>query len=192
MAARKRNKWKILFLLLLGLNVIVFISLYMLITTSDTRTQTQNDNGTVEDQNEFTPYMKVQLTEEQLNNILKDHLKDQPYSVKAASGKIQLNATYHVLGQKVEASMDFRPEVTDDGNIILHQNNFSVGNLPLPASEALALVASQAELPTYITVNPSREQVLVELHHIDFGKEYRVKAETFDLQQDHITLWVGK
>lgn len=190
MRTNKKNVWKILFFSLAILNLLIVGSLFFLLTGQKADPEESKDVPPVE--SDVTEYATMQLTREQLNQTLADEFEDKPIDIEVTSTDVRFSTSYNVIGNTLQASMTFQPELRSDGNIILHQKSVSVGSLSLPGSKALEIVAGQPEIPEYINVDAADEKVVIDLHSIEIGEGYKLKVETFNLQQNDISFTLGK
>ncbi|WP_158737579.1 YpmS family protein [Alteribacillus sp. YIM 98480] len=189
MSRNKKNSWKWLFFLLLTLNVLFVFSVFLLVTTNPKPESEPHDDFSSD---EYTEYFSVHLTQSQLNHLLQEQLEEEKVSAEIIDKKARISSSVSILGRTINASMDFEPAVLENGNIVLHQQSFNIGGLSLPGSEVLSILSSQADVPDYVEVQPGNNQIVVKLNEIEIADQYYLRAETFDLEQDAITIKVGK
>ena len=91
-----------------------------------------------------------------------------------------------VAGLKLRLTVDFEPEVRDNGDLVLHQRQFQVGSLPLPRHMVLEYVRQAYDVPDWIRIMPQDRQIYVAASqfHTQSGMSFRVRE--FDLPGDRI------
>ena len=85
--------------------------------------------------------------------------------------------------------MDFNP-VVRDGNIILQQQAVHVGKINIPPEQVLKLMNDAVDFPYWITVQPNKEEIYVDLSRVNIASGSRVRAKEIDLANDKIVLQV--
>ncbi|GEK34178.1 YpmS family protein [Kurthia sibirica] len=104
---------------------------------------------------------------------------------------VKIKSNVEALGVNVPITLDFEPEVDDQGNIILHQTNVTVGLLDLPAQAALKLLRDSNKLPDWITVQPSDKTAYMDLSAVELpigSENAHLQAKEFDLTNNKIVL----
>ncbi|MDQ0299872.1 uncharacterized protein YpmS [Salibacterium salarium] len=191
MADGKTNIWKVMFFAVIAVIFLSVLILFFLL--SDSNENSDKENITTEDNENFNEYFSVQLTRQQLNRLLNEQIDEENVKVDFGENISQVTTSFEFMGRSIEAVMELEPEALDDGNIVLHQRNVSLGNFSLPGSEVLALMDAQADLPEYVNVQPDNNRILINLDELDIGDNgYYIQAETFKLADDDIVFNVGK
>lgn len=135
----------------------------------------------------------VQTTTKELESISKKYLKDaakgSPLPLDFTIGDdIQLRSTLTVFYTEIPISMNFDPIVDDKGNIILKQTGMNVGLLNIPPETTMKIMRDSVEFPSWITVNPNKAEIYIDLSRINIASGSRVRAKELDLPKDKILL----
>ncbi|UZN01043.1 YpmS family protein [Lysinibacillus sp. MHQ-1] len=101
---------------------------------------------------------------------------------------IQLRSTLTVFYTEIPISMNFDPIVDDKGNIILKQTGMNVGLLNIPPETTMKIMRDSVEFPSWITVNPNKAEIYIDLSRINIASGSRVRAKELDLPNDKILL----
>ncbi|RSL34370.1 DUF2140 family protein [Salibacterium salarium] len=191
MTDKKINIWKVMFFAVIAVIFLSVLILFFLL--SDSNENSDKENITSEDNENFNEYFSVQLTRQQLNKLLNEQIDEDNVKVDFRKNISQVTTSFEFMGRSIEAVMELEPEALDDGNIVFHQRNVSLGNFSLPGSEVLALMDAQADLPEYVNVQSDNNRILIKLDELDIGDNgYYIQAETFQLAEDDIVFNVGK
>lgn len=134
---------------------------------------------------------------EQLNQTLATYLEDYQskefsYQVLVGNQTILFEGAYKFLGYQVPLYLYLTPYPLEDGTLRLSVDAFSVGTLPLPAKEVLQYIKSSYDLPDFVTVQPKKETIHIDLRAIDNKEKIYVKADTIDLLNDRIVFSILK
>ncbi|MFZ4451856.1 YpmS family protein [Salibacterium aidingense] len=184
------NIWKWLFFILLGTVLLGVTLMFFLVSTSGG--SGEGGSPSYPDNGEFHEYFTVQLTGNQLNQLLQEEMKSEQVTVQFEGETARMTAGIDFLGRTIEAEMEFETEIGENGSLVLSQHNVSLGRFSLPGAKALALLESQAELPDVVEVHPNDQQVWIKLDQMSIGNDYSIRAETFAPSRDEIVLQVGK
>lgn len=185
------NKWKVLFLALLTIVVLGIVSIFVLVFTGNT--DMKKPTPTAHKGNEFSISTKPQDFENLANKFIFDATEGSKVQVEMAiDDDVKITSNVDALGVNIPITLDFDPEIDEHGNLLLHQTNVSVGKLNIPAQTALKLVRDSADLPDFLTIQPSEKTAYIDLTAIDIPlgdlAEGHIKAKTFDLKNDNIEL----
>ncbi|WLD94073.1 YpmS family protein [Alkalihalobacillus sp. AL-G] len=183
-----KNKWKSAFFILLVIMVIVPIIVVSLIFFDDGYNNGSTNFGPIEGEPIFT----IESSKEQLNYLIKEQL------VKLKSGstkfnydvrlrdKVTVNGYFTFFSDQIEFSMDFEPEVLENGNLLLKEESIRLGALSLPGDKILEFIKGSTDLPEWVEIDDNKETILVKLTEIELRDHLFLKAESFDLENDEI------
>lgn len=186
------KKWKLAFFGLLVLNIAVVIGFLFYVTTP------ANDfsaYGAVKrDQIEGNSLM-VRTTKADFEGIANTYIQremaNQPIPLNLSiDEEVNLSTELNVFSQTLPILMKFQPFVQKDGNLLLKQQSVEIGMLDIPPESALKLLRDSVKLPTFMEVNPAREEILLKLTEIPLDNGISVQASSFDLEEDDIRLEV--
>ncbi|MEY2355891.1 YpmS family protein [Lysinibacillus capsici] len=185
------NKWKVAFFALAGTMLFAILLVVFLATRPvDGVHVAKSSAGESESKGNV---LVVQTTTKELESISKKYLKDaakgSPLPLDFTIGDdIQLRSTLTVFYTEIPISMNFDPIVDDKGNIILKQTGMNVGLLNIPPETTMKIMRDSVEFPSWITVNPNKAEIYIDLSRINIASGSRVRAKELDLPKDKILL----
>ncbi len=148
----------------------------------------QHSKGT--DEATFT----IQTNKQRLNQLIASRIKEEPaempYMVELLEDHVQFRSAISVLGQRVPITINFLPEVLENGDLLLRVETFTLGLLNLPVEQVLQLITSWIDLADWIITYPADRVVEVKVTSIklDENESIYFKFTTFDLEEDLIEL----
>lgn len=180
---KQKNKWFwlfwILILIIVGLCV-GGLTLAMQSNTISTTTKSVNQNDNTFD---------VVLNKQQINALTKNYTKE----IEQKSGRefgfvvndyANLYGKINVLGQALNVGMSLTPKVTSDGNILLKPYKITVGELQLPTSIVLGLFSKTYDVPSWMIINPRKNQILIDLSKIKTSTGIMFKAKSINMMDN--------
>lgn len=187
------NKWKVAFFALAGTVLFAILLVVFLATRPvDGGHVAKSSAGESESKGNV---LVVQTTTKELESISKKYLKDAakgsplPLDFTIGGDDIQLRSTLTVFYTEIPISMNFDPIVDDKGgNIILKQTGMNVGLLNIPPETTMKIMRDSVEFPSWITVNPNKAEIYIDLSRINIASGSRVRAKELDLPKDKILL----
>lgn len=185
------NKWKVAFFALAGTVLFAILLVVFLVTRPvDDINVAKSSAGESESKGNV---LVVQTTTKELESISKKYLKDaakgSPLPIDFTIGDdIQLRSTLTVFYTEIPISMNFDPIVDEKGNIILKQTGMNVGLLNIPPETTMKIMRDSVEFPSWITVNPNKAEIYIDLSRINIASGSRVRAKELDLPKDKILL----
>ncbi|MCR8852630.1 YpmS family protein [Lysinibacillus fusiformis] len=185
------NKWKVAFFALAGTVLFAILLVVFLATRPvDGVDVAKSSAGESESKGNV---LVVQTTTKELESISKKYLKDaakgSPLPIDFTIGDdIQLRSTLTVFYTEIPISMNFEPIVDDKGNIILKQTGMNVGLLNIPPETTMKIMRDSVEFPSWITVNPNKAEIYIDLSRVNIASGSRVRAKELDLPNDKILL----
>lgn len=185
------NKWKVAFFALAGTVLFAILLVVFLATRPvDGVHVAKSSAGESESKGNV---LVVQTTTKELESISKKYLKDaakgSPLPLDFTIGDdIQLRSTLTVFYTEIPISMNFDPIVDEKGNIILKQTGMNVGLLNIPPETTMKIMRDSVEFPSWITVNPNKAEIYIDLSRINIASGSRVRAKELDLPKDKILL----
>jgi len=185
------NKWKFAFFALAGTVLFAILLVVFLATRPvDGVHVAKSSAGESESKGNV---LVVQTTTKELESISKKYLKDaakgSPLPLDFTIGDdIQLRSTLTVFYTEIPISMNFDPIVDDKGNIILKQTGMNVGLLNIPPETTMKIMRDSVEFPSWITVNPNKAEIYIDLSRINIASGSRIRAKELNLPKDKILL----
>ncbi|WP_185819842.1 YpmS family protein [Salibacterium salarium] len=183
--------WKWLFLSLLTINLGIILWLVLVFRVPPADPISPPNNQSEESDVEFS----IESDKDNLNQLIEQYINQLPQN-QIVSYSVDLNNTVELTGsvqafnQHIPATVKFVPEVQENGDLILKQDSIRLGLLQLPNSQVLKYIKNNYEMPEWIEVNPSRENIYVAITDISMTNNIQVRAQQFDLQNDNISFSV--
>ncbi|MFJ7953583.1 YpmS family protein [Lysinibacillus sp. NPDC096418] len=186
------NKWKIAFFALAGTILFAIILVVYLATkpVDDVNLKKSPESNATEGN-----VLVVQTSTKEFESISKKFLKDaaegSPLPIDFTVGDdIQLKSKLTVFYTEIPITMNFEPIVDESGNITLKQTGMNVGLLNIPPETTMKIMKDTVEFPSWITVNPNKAEIYVDLSRINIASGSRIRAKELDLPNDKILLEV--
>ncbi|QPQ31027.1 YpmS family protein [Lysinibacillus sp. JNUCC 51] len=183
------NKWKFAFFALAGT---VLFAILLVVFLATRPVDGVNFAESSKDESEVKGnVLVVQTTTKELESISKKYLKDagSPLPLDFSIGDdIQLSSTLKVFYTEIPISMNFDPIVDEKGNIILKQTGMNVGLLNIPPETTMKIMRDTVDFPSWITINPNKAEIYIDLSRINIASGSRIKAKELDLPKDKILL----
>lgn len=184
------NKWKVAFFALAG-TLLFAILLVLYLATKPV----EEVNLTKSSESETTKgnVLVVQTTKKEFESISKKYLKDaakgSPLPLDFTIGNdIQLKSKISVFYTEIPITMNFDPIVDEKGNIILKQTEMNVGLLNIQPETTMKIMRDSVNFPSWITVNPNKAEIYVDLSRVNIASGSRIRAKELDLPKDKILM----
>lgn len=179
---RRVNWWKWAFLLLLALILITGGVILNRATApapqpAVSRTVNSRDTSVV-----------VELNRKQVNalsaNYLNKFLKGQrvKYHFIVGSKYATLTGDTHFMGVKIRFALNFIPEKTSDGNVLLRAKGLTVGRLNIPIKFVMGYIAKNYNIPKWVLINAKKKTILLDLNRYSKNKSVQYNAQEIDMQ----------
>ncbi|MCF6136174.1 YpmS family protein [Pseudalkalibacillus berkeleyi] len=182
-------RWKSAFFILLTIMIIVPVIVVSLIFVNNN----DLDKASKQEPKQGKPIFNIESSKEQLNFLISEQLTDLKsgrnskfdYDVKLKD-TVQVSGYFTFFSNQVDFTMDFEPQVLDNGNLILKEESIKLGALKLPGEKILEFIKGSTKLPPWVEINDNEETILVKLTEYKFQDQLFLKAESFDLEKDDI------
>ncbi|MGE7093579.1 YpmS family protein [Lysinibacillus sp. NPDC048646] len=184
------NKWKFAFFALAGTVLFAILLVVYLATKPVDEVNLAKSSESEEIKGNV---LVVQTTTKEFESISKQYLKDaakgSPLPIDFTIGDdIQLKSKLTVFYTEIPITMNFEPIVDEKGNIILKQTEMNVGLLNIPPETTMKIMRDSVEFPSWITVNPNKAEIYIDLSRLNIASGSRVRAKELDLPNDKILL----
>ncbi|EON72753.1 YpmS family protein [Lysinibacillus sphaericus] len=184
------NKWKFAFFALAGT---VLFAILLVVYLATKPVDGVNLAKSSESEEVKGNVLVVQTTTKEFESISKKYLKDtakgSPLPIDFTIGDdIQLKSKLTVFYTEIPITMNFEPIVDKKGNIILKQTEMNVGLLNIPPETTMKIMRDSVEFPSWITVDPNRAEIYIDLSRVNIASGSRVRAKELDLPNDKILL----
>ncbi|WP_010283858.1 YpmS family protein [Bacillus timonensis] len=181
-----KNKWKFLFLTLLAINLVCVLVFFGLLFVPNKEVAPKEKMVSRDDVNLSVETNKDDLTRV-INNFLKKEAKDNPLNYKVLlTERVMLLGTITVFGKEIDMVMTFKPEVLENGDLLLKQEAFTVGQVSLPVTFVLRYINDYYNLPEWVQIDAKKHDIYVYLSEMEMKSDTKVSVDTFDLSKDEL------
>ncbi|MBM7647901.1 uncharacterized protein YpmS [Bacillus ectoiniformans] len=178
--------WKLSFFILLAVNaaIILFLVIGLLSPIEDDPVPKATP---VEDAVEF----HVQSNKEDLNRVIKTYIEKEKagspvdYNVYLRD-KVELYGEVPVFSERLEYKLTFIPKALKNGNVVLEQDDMTIGKIKLPVSYVLKAARDSYNFPEWVKIMPNDKMIYVSLDKMELKSDLKVKADRMDLEKDDI------
>jgi uncharacterized protein YpmS len=181
--------WKQLFIGIVGVNVLLvsLFFLFLLWPVSDTevpiKEYIEEEPGA-----EFTITSSKQNLNELVNEYVDSFMRDKEdiYTVKLDEN-VQLLGSIEAFDTDIPISITLEPSVQENGDLVLYASDMSLGLLGLPEKKILEYVKKELSTPEWVEIDPKNQLIYIGVTQIEVKSNFKVKVQSFDLKNDHIT-----
>lgn len=130
----------------------------------------------------------VELNRKQVNalsaNYLNKFLKGQQvkYHFIVGNKYATLTGDTHFMGVKIRFALNFIPEKTRDGNVLLRAKGLTVGRLNIPIKFVMGYIAKNYNIPKWVLINAKKKTILLDLNRYSKNKSVQYNAQEIDMQ----------
>lgn len=126
--------------------------------------------------------------EKAINTYIYQHMSSDGLEFRIRLDEtLQFEGDIYLAGLKVRLTVAFEPEVRDNGDLILRQQHFKVGSLPLPRHMVLEYVRQAYDFPAWLLIRPQDRQVYVAATQFQTQSGVSFRVREFDLTQDRLS-----
>jgi len=181
------NRWKIAFFGLAAIVISAIIIIVALLLQGDEQEVTYEPPA-----NDGKPIFFVQTSKERLNDYVQSQLQSLTYDRDNFDFTVELHEHVHVDGfltvfdQKLNFRMQLKPIVQPDGNLLLQQQSFYIGELPIPSKQVLKTIRSSVKLPKWIDVTPNKGAIYINFEKMKVNGHLHIKVKKLDLRNDDL------
>jgi uncharacterized protein YpmS len=190
------KRWKIAFYTVLAVFlvfILVLIGLFYYFFPPAGESQLTIDHGQKFGEQMFT----ASTTKEQVERLINEQLQsyDQQTNLKlvvALEDNIALNGTIKIFESDIAFEMKFKPVAQKNGDLVLIEDSFRLGRVPLPEDKVLEFIKKGTSLPDWVQVLPDQEKIYVALTEIELEDQFYLKAKEINLKENIIEFLVYK
>ncbi|MFS0863255.1 YpmS family protein [Fredinandcohnia sp. 179-A 10B2 NHS] len=181
-----KTNWKLLFISLLAINLVcLIVFLGMLFIPNKTAEIDEN----IEEQDYID--LLVETDKDDLTNLINSYLKkeakDNALSYKVLlTERVMLVGTITVFNKDIDLVMTFRPEVIENGDLLLKQEAFTVGQVDLPVTFVLRYINDYYNLPEWVQIDAKKQNIYVYLSEMKVKSDMKVRVKTFNLSSNDL------
>lgn len=185
---KKMNIWKLAFLVLVGLllgsGIFVGSRIFQQRETNlPASAETAVQKG--------TSVVTISTNKQKLNTMMAYFLdnfqknSDIKYQFYLENQAL-LSGNFKLLGSKVNFYLYFDPYVMENGNVQLKATDLSIGTLNLPVSQVMAAIKRSYDFPSWVSISPSKQTIVLKLNKFEMQNGFYVKADHINLVDDDI------
>lgn len=184
------KKWKMLFLILVGLNLFVLI-VFLAFLFSPTDSSNRIEKAKPIETENTVPFL-ISSQKEDLTRLINRYLEKEAdqdnlqYTVELED-EVNVYGSIKAFNKDINMKLILEPVVKEDGNVQLHVEELSIGQLKLPVSYVLKYMNTYYELPSYVVIDSSEKVIDIYLDELTFKNGLSARAESFNLKNDDIT-----
>lgn len=181
-----KTNWKLLFISLLAINIVcLIVFLGMLFIPNKTAEIDENI-----DEQDYIDLL-VETDKEDLTNLINSYLKkeakDNALSYKVLlTERVMLVGSITVFNKDIDLVMTFRPEVIENGDLLLKQEAFTVGQVDLPVTFVLRYINDYYNLPEWVQIDAKKQNIYVYLSEMKVKSDMKVRVKTFNLSSNDL------
>ena len=181
------NRWKVAFFSLAALICFVIIVVVILLSKG------QEHHFTIEPP-EFDgePIFFIETSKKRFNQFIQSQLetikrdRDKLDFTVELTDFVNVHGYMTIFSKKVRFQMQLTPYVQENGNLLLSQHAFYIGDLPIPSKYVLTFIRSNLNLPSWIVVKPENGTILIRLNELEISENLHMKISSFDLKNDEL------
>ena len=186
MDKKKTNYWKWAFIILVLLIIVTCGTILVKATAPAPQaemTQTTKANNSSQ---------VVELNRKQVNelsaNYLDNYLKDNKikYNFMVGDKYATLVGDTKFLGAKVRFAINFIPERTSQGNVLLRAKGLSVGRLNIPIKFVMGYIAKNYKIPKWVSINAQKKTVLLDLNRYSKHRQLKYSAQEINMESGQL------
>lgn len=178
----KNKYWKYICLLVLAFNIAIIAVIGVQVTKH--RDQKILDNVSVI--KGVNKVADISTNTEQLNTVINKYLadfQDDKMTYKFyLSDKAVLEGSYKLFGTSIPLYIYFEPYALNSGAVDLKVTSISIGTLNIPTKTALSYIKGAYKLPSFVTINSQKQDVLIDLPQVAIAKDTFLQAGKIDLK----------
>jgi len=187
---RKPNVWKMAFFTLVG--AILLTSGWLFWKVTGVNVDSGTKETTVVQKTEGIS-LNVSLDNAEISAVANEYLQaSKEYAGYAleVTDSIALKGQAEIFGLPISFTLAGEPYATEEGNLQLKVDSISLGGLPLPRKESLAILADAIDFPDAISIEPEEETVIILLNTMQLPREMAIRLMNIDKQTKEYSLEV--
>lgn len=132
--------------------------------------------------------LTVALNRKQVNalsaNYLNKFLKGERVKYHFIVGKryATLVGDTKFMGVKVRFAINFIPQMTKEGNVLLKAKGLSVGQLNIPLKFVMGYITKNYNIPKWVSINAKKKTVLLDLNRYSKYRSLKYSAEEINME----------
>lgn len=182
------KNWKKAFLILAGVDLLVIIVLavvFIIMSSAPDRIPPSSSMKMP-----TSPVFVVSADKKQITKLVNGEIAKHPTG--NLSYHVEMDKTLDIVGDLklfglgIPFTMSFQPTVDDQGNIVLKENGVKLGRFSLPESQVIKFIQAGTDLPSWVYVNPDKEEIYIDLNSVMIKERFYLKAKEIDLPNNKL------
>lgn len=187
MSNTKINIWKWAFFILATLLFVAGIAVWFLVQSFlsyDEESSFQSPDYTDRSGAEF----EIITTKEDINLWIAEEIREEGEDdfTLYLDDAIYVETGVEAFGFRIPVEMTLSPEVTDDGNLIVREEQFRLARFELPSEQVFQLIEVTADLPDWIEVLPAERSFFIDLRQASSEEGVDLRVLAFDLEEEDL------
>lgn len=184
---KKKNYWKIAFLVLMGLLLVFGGLLSAKIFSAPNETYKVSSTIEAKDQQVFTVHMDKSQATEMASYYLEHTLNNgkAEYDLKLNKQAV-MSGELSFLGSKIHFDLEMQPYAKTNGDVLLKAKKIKVGALSLPIKFVMNYAKNSFKIPKWVDVNSNDKTILLKFTKFTTKEGYSIRAKKIDLKHDKL------
>ncbi|KRL66200.1 YpmS family protein [Companilactobacillus versmoldensis] len=184
---KKKNYWKIAFLVLMGLLLVFGGLLSAKIFSAPNETYKVSSTIEAKDQQVFTVHMDKSQANEMASYYLEHTLNNgkAEYDLKLNKQAV-MSGELSFLGSKIHFDLEMQPYAKTNGDVLLKAKKIKVGALSLPIKFVMNYAKNSFKIPKWVDVNSNDKTILLKFTKFTTKEGYSIRAKKIDLKHDKL------
>lgn len=184
---KKKNYWKIAFLVLMGLLLVFGGLLSAKIFSAPNETYKVSSTIEAKDQQVFTVHMDKSQANEMASYYLEHTLNNgkAEYDLKLNKQAV-MSGELSFLGSKIHFDLEMQPYAKTNGDVLLKAKKIKVGTLSLPIKFVMNYAKNSFKIPKWVDVNSNDKTILLKFTKFTTKEGYSIRAKKIDLKHDKL------
>lgn len=184
---KKKNYWKIAFLVLMGLLLVFGGLLSAKIFSAPNETYKVSSTIEAKDQQVFTVHMDKSQANEMASYYLEHTLNNgkAEYDLKLNKQAV-MSGELSFLGSKIHFDLEMQPYAKTNGDVLLKAKKIKAGALSLPIKFVMNYAKNSFKIPKWVDVNSNDKTILLKFTKFTTKEGYSIRAKKIDLKHDKL------
>ncbi|MFZ3589804.1 YpmS family protein [Bacillus sp. DJP31] len=186
-----KSNWKRAFFILLG-SVLIICTVLIGLVVYSILSKPELEADFAETGKGTKPFFTLSTSKSAINSWIKEELDKKEKTVKNINYEVYLDDYIYLKGgllvfnREIPFQMVFHPHVNEEGGLTLQEREISLGKLQLPGEIVLSLIHEQIDFPEWVKVEPTQQEIIVDVKNIELEKGMELSIKRFDLKQDQL------
>lgn len=86
------------------------------------------------------------------------------------------------MGVKIRFAINFIPQMTKEGNVLLKAKGLSVGQLNIPLKFVMGYIAKNYNIPKWVSIDTKKKTILLDLNRYSKHRSLKYSAEEINME----------